>query len=208
MKTVAIIGAGISGLAHADVLQRCGFQVQLFERDSRVGGVWARAYPGVSLQNSAPQYHLSDRPWPFTPDEHPTGAQILRYLEELVVARKLQVHLKHEVLQARERAEGGWRLEIRGPEGERTEDFDHLIVSIGQYTEGKNRPKLPGEESFGGQVITERDVHDLSVFSGKKVVVVGFGKSALDMACFAAAQKATVAQVFRTPRWTLPRTIF
>lgn len=62
MQSVAIIGAGISGLAHADVLQRCGFSVELFERDHRVGGVWSRAYPGVSLQNSAPQYHLSELP--------------------------------------------------------------------------------------------------------------------------------------------------
>src|SRR5436189_2035992 len=44
-KRVAIIGAGISGLAHADVLERCGFSVVVFERAPRLGGVWAAAYP-------------------------------------------------------------------------------------------------------------------------------------------------------------------
>src|SRR5262249_50817820 len=80
-KRVAIIGAGISGLAHADVLERCGFSVVLFERAPRLGGVWAAAYPDVSLQNTWWGYHLSSFPWPFAPDEHPTGVQILRYLE-------------------------------------------------------------------------------------------------------------------------------
>src|SRR5205085_10457438 len=47
----------------------------------------------------------------------------------------------------------------------------------------------------------------LSRFDGKRVVVVGFGKSALDMATFAAPRAVSVHHVFRTPRWTLPRTI-
>ena len=52
-KRVAIIGAGISGLAHADVLTRCGFSVVLFERTARLGGVWACSYPDVRLQNTS-----------------------------------------------------------------------------------------------------------------------------------------------------------
>src|SRR4051812_18459525 len=111
-KRVAIIGAGISGLAHADVLQRCGFDVVLFERAPRLGGVWAASYPDVSLQNTFWGYHLSSFPWPFEPDEHPTGAQILRYLDALVDARKFDVRLSHEVVSAREDAGDctGWTL--------------------------------------------------------------------------------------------------
>jgi cation diffusion facilitator CzcD-associated flavoprotein CzcO len=75
-KRVAIIGAGISGLAHADVLTRCGFSVVLFERASQLGGVWACSYPDVSLQNTWRGYHFSSFPWPFEPDLHPTGTQI------------------------------------------------------------------------------------------------------------------------------------
>src|SRR4051812_29485139 len=58
-QRVAIIGAGISGLAHADVLTRCGFSVAVFERASRIGGVWACSYPEVSLQNTWSGYHVS-----------------------------------------------------------------------------------------------------------------------------------------------------
>lgn len=212
-KRVAIIGSGISGLAHADVLTRCGFQCVLFERAPRVGGVWAHSYAGVSLQNTGHGYHISGFPWPFTPDLHPTGEQILRYLDAVVAARGFDVRLRHEVVSASER-DGGWDVTVRiadedgrDPE-ERAERFDHVVVSIGQYTEGKHRPDLPGEAEFAGRIVTERDVQDLSVFDGARVVVVGFGKSALDMATFAAPRAAEVHHVFRTPRWTLPRTIF
>ncbi len=214
-RRVAVIGAGISGLAHADVLVRCGFTVTLFERAPRLGGVWARAYPQVSLQNTSAGYHLSSFPWPFEPDLHPTGAQILRYLDALVAARGFDVRLRHEVVSAREvSGEGGsgWELRVRrtGEDGavtEGTSRYDHLIVSIGQYTDGKHRPALEGEPEFQGEVVTEREVDELSLFDGAKVVVVGFGKSALDMASFAAGRAAQVHHVFRTPRWTLPRQI-
>lgn len=206
-KRVAIIGAGISGLAHADVLTRCGFSVVLFERAERIGGVWACAYPDVSLQNTRSHYHLSSFPWPFVPDEHPTGAQVLRYLDAVVTARKFDIRLRSEVVAAREAKEGGWSVRVRGPSGDVPERFDHLVVSIGQYTEGKHRPKLEGEAEFSGLVITEREIGDLARFDGKRVVVVGFGKSALDMATFAAPRAASVHHVFRTPRWTVPRRI-
>jgi len=205
--TVAIVGAGISGIATADVLQRCGFRVRLFERAERVGGVWARAYPGIRLQNTAAQYHLSSFPWPFEPDEHPTGEQILRYLDAAVVAKRLDVRLDTQVVSV-VRDGAGWQVTTRHAGHESVDRFDHVVLSIGQYTEGKHRPELPGEATFGGRVVTEREVKDLSIFEGQRVAVVGFGKSALDMACLAVGRARSVTHVFRTARWTLPRTVF
>lgn len=86
-KSIAIIGSGISGIAAAAVLQREGHAVTLYERESEPGGVWARTYPAVTLQNVASHYHISDFPWPFTPDLHPTAAQIRRYLHAAIDAR-------------------------------------------------------------------------------------------------------------------------
>ena len=75
---IAVIGAGISGVAAAHVLRKQGFEPVVFERGAEPGGVWAAAYPDVRLQNVAPHYRLSDFPWPFAPDAHPTAAQIRR----------------------------------------------------------------------------------------------------------------------------------
>jgi cation diffusion facilitator CzcD-associated flavoprotein CzcO len=49
MKRVGIIGSGPSGLAHADVLARCGFSAVIFERHSSIGGVWAQSYPPIRV---------------------------------------------------------------------------------------------------------------------------------------------------------------
>jgi cation diffusion facilitator CzcD-associated flavoprotein CzcO len=213
-KRVGIIGAGISGLAHADVLTRCGFSVVLFDRAPKLGGVWACSYPGVRLQNTWWGYHLSSFPWPFEPDLHPTSSQICRYVEELVAARGFDVRLGHEVVAATEAPAGGWEIRARHTPEEGTdptehvEHVDHLVVSVGQYTEGKHRPALEGEAEFAGAVVTERDLGDLARFDGARVVVVGCGKSALDMATLAAPRAAAVHHVFRTPRWTVPLRIF
>ncbi len=202
-STVAIIGGGISGLAYAHVLRKNGFAPVVFEKAERVGGVWAVAYPGVRLQNVDFHYHLSDVPWPFVPDEHPTRDQIRAYWEHVVTHLGLDVRLGHEVQVAEER-DGGWRIVTKAGDEIAEHRFDRVIVAVGQYTEGKHRPPFEGEGTFGGQIGTERDIGDFSSLAGERVVVVGFGKSALDVAALASASGAEVHHVFRTPRWVLP----
>lgn len=205
---VAVIGSGISGIASAAMLQKNGFQVQIFEKSTTIGGIWALAYPEVRLQNIASQYHISDFPWPFQPDLHPTGAQIMQYLSEAVRHFRLQVHLQHEIEALHEKPDG-WELVVNTPTGEETLFFDYVLVSNGHYNEGKNALRFPGQELFQGTVVTEREAAPLERFRGKRVAVVGFGKSAVDMAEFAVKHGAQqVYHVFRTARWMLPRRLF
>ncbi len=104
---IAIIGAGISGIATANILKKNGFEAIIFEKSENIGGVWASAYPEVHLQNIYTQYHLSDFDWPFKPDLHPTGGQIMKYLTEAVDHLKLDIRLKHEILEMKEQRMDG-----------------------------------------------------------------------------------------------------
>jgi len=203
---IAVIGAGISGIAAANVLKKNGYQPIVFEKSKRLGGVWAVAYPDIHLQNTYFSYHLSDLPWSFQPDLHPSGSQIMRYWNEAVGHLGLEVRLDHEVL-ALDEQNDGWLLRYKNQAGMHEEPFGYVIIATGQYTEGKYRPQFPGEEQFSGAIITERDVCWLDVFDGKYVAVIGFGKSALDMSTFAASRAKEVHHVFRTPRWTIPEWI-
>lgn len=200
---IAIVGAGLSGIAFASVLKRFGHQCVLFEKAERAGGIWAVAYPGVHLQNSFEQYHLSDYPWPERPHQHPSGQQVRDYCDAASKHFELDIRLRHQVCAMRE-FDGGWELDIEHDGKSETQRFDYAVLSIGQYTEGKHRPRFPGEELFNGDIITERDVHSHDIFDGKRVAVVGFGKSAVDMAAFAVERAARVDHVFRTPRWLIP----
>jgi len=192
------------------VLREHGFAPVVFERGAEPGGVWAAAYPGVRLQNVASQYHLSDVPWPFAPDLHPTGRQIRDYLAHAVARCELDVRTRHEVV-AMTPLPDGWQVRVRASDGERArerdETFAYAVIAVGQYSDGKHRLCLRGAADFTGDVLTERDVHSLDVFDDRRVVVLGFGKSAVDMATLAAPRARSVHQVFRTPRWLLPEHI-
>lgn len=200
---VAVIGAGISGIAFAGVMQRFGHHCVIYEKGESVGGIWALAYPEVRLQNSYEQYAFIDFPWPVKPDQHPTGAQIREYLAAAVTHYALDVRLRHEVVRLEE-ADDGWIVHTAHDGEPAAERYDYVVASIGQYALQKLRPEFPGEAQFRGEVITERDVHDLECFRGRRVAVVGFGKSAVDMATLAAPLAASVTHVFRTPRWLVP----
>lgn len=204
---VGIIGGGVSGLTFAAVLSRLGHDIELFEAREAVGGVWHTAYPDVRLQNIASAYHLSDLPWPEEPDEHPTASQIQRYLDVVIETHGLTPHLETGVERLEEQTEG-WRMHVVGPEGPRVEDVDYVVVATGQYTQPKLGLSLPGRDRYRGQVISERELDSLDVLNDRDVAVVGFGKSALDLAVFAARRNAQVHHVFRTPRWPIPRYIF
>ena len=71
MKRVAIVGAGISGLAAAFYLERArrqGAEVEyvLFERDRRPGGVMRTDRVGGCLVEAGPDSFLSEKPWALT----------------------------------------------------------------------------------------------------------------------------------------------
>lgn len=203
---IGIIGGGISGIAAAAVLQRDGHELTIFERDTAPGGVWAHTYPKVTLQNIAAQYHISDFPWPFEPDLHPTAEQIRRYIAAAVDHFKLDLRLGHEITEVAELPDHeGWAITGRRDGQAFTHECDFLLVAVGQYTQPKTEAVLPGRDRFGGQVLTEREIDSPEIFAGKRVAVIGFGKSAVDIAKLAGeAGAASVSHVFRTPRWLLP----
>ena len=200
---IAVIGAGISGIVAAHYMVKSGHEVTVYEKSSELGGVWALGYPDVRLQNTGRHYRISDIPWKTPPDRHPTSGQIRQYLNEAVQILGLDIKLGFEVT-GLEETKNGWRLASSSEAGTATADYDFVIVSIGQYSEGKNQPPFKGQEHFRGEIITEREVEGLDVFNDKRVLVAGFGKSALDMATFAVERAREVHHVFRTPRWMIP----
>lgn len=203
---IAVIGGGISGVAAARVLLARGHDVVVYERGESPGGVWSVCYPGIRLQNIAEHYRLADFPWPFAPDLHPTREQILAYLRAAIAHHGIDLRAHHEVTAATPLADG-WTLELRAAGEPARERFDVVVVATGHYTGKQHLLELPGRERFTGRVLTDRDVRDLAQIDGARVAVVGFGKSAVDMATFAAARGAHVDHVFRAPRWLIPRVL-
>jgi dimethylaniline monooxygenase (N-oxide forming) len=209
---VAIIGAGVSGIVTARALRSMGVDVDVYEQRRDLGGVWSatRAYPGISTQDDRRSYAFSDRAFPESVSEHPTGAEVRAYLESYAEEHDLTgcIHLGVQV----ERAESigdGWRLRLQSADGVAEAEADWLVAANGVFST-PHVPSWPGRAAFeaaGGRVVVPSGVGDGALFADADVVVVGWGKTACDIAAGTAARARSTEVVARTVTWKYPKAI-
>jgi cation diffusion facilitator CzcD-associated flavoprotein CzcO len=210
---IGIIGAGVAGLVTAKVLKQAGHDVVVFDRAPDVGGVWSRTrrYPGLSTQSPKAQYSLSDFPMPKHYPEWPSGPQVQAYLEAYVSHFGLFAHLRlsTEVTRAQP-SEDRWTVDYHDVDGTRvTEGFDRLVVANGVFCE-PSIPAYPGLEEFtaaGGRLCAGTEFHDAEEARDKHVLVVGYGKSACDVAVPISQVSASTDVIARQVLWKIPRRI-
>ncbi|TQL67064.1 cation diffusion facilitator CzcD-associated flavoprotein CzcO [Nocardioides albertanoniae] len=215
---IAVIGAGFAGIASAKVLTELGHDVTVFEKAPDVGGVWSRTrrYPGLTTQNSKDSYTLSDLRMPKAFPEWLSGEQVQTYLEMYVEKFELapMIRLSTEVSSAQPAGGGGWDITsttVTSADGEdeTAEHFDHLVVASGVFSEPFS-PTYDGVdelEAAGGTILPPSRLHDLESVKGKDVVIVGYGKSACDVAVEVAKEAASTTVVARQLLWKMPRRI-
>ncbi|MFF5036174.1 flavin-containing monooxygenase [Nocardia salmonicida] len=207
---IGIVGAGVAGLACAKVLSQAGFPVEVFDRAPDVGGVWSatRRYPGLRAQNSKATYAFSDHPMPEDFPRWPDGQQMQAYLAGYVQEFGLGPHLRlgTEVVAA-DPVDSGWLLEIRDQMGGHRTTCDHLIVANGVYSDPV-LPDLPGAAAFraaGGRLCHVSEFHDVEQARDRSVVVLGYGKSACDVAEAVSHIADETTVVARRLTWKMPR---
>lgn len=211
---IAIVGAGFAGVASAKVLRQLGHHVTVFEKTADVGGVWSatRRYPGLRTQNDKGTYSLSDLPMPRDYPEWPTGQQVQAYLEEYVARFDLApcIRLRAEVVWAAPSPGGGWDVTVaHGGISRDAMHFDHLVLASGIYSR-PSEPAIPGTNlltSLGGQFLPASQLHSLEQVRGRHTLIVGYGKSACDIAVEVAPAAASTTVIARELLWKMPRKI-
>ncbi|WP_236796077.1 NAD(P)/FAD-dependent oxidoreductase [Amycolatopsis sp. GM8] len=209
---VAIIGAGVAGLTTAKVLTQAGHDVEVFDRTPDVGGVWSRTrrYPGLTTQSPKTQYSFSDHPMPRDLPEWPTGAQVQRYLESYVTEFGLSACLRLETtVESVVRDGDGWAVTSRANGKASTATYDRVVVANGVFCE-PSIPGFAGREEFvaaGGRLLAGCEFHDVEDARDKHVLVVGYGKSACDVAVAISEVAARTDVIARQMVWKLPRKI-
>jgi 4-hydroxyacetophenone monooxygenase len=205
---VAVIGAGMSGIAAAQRLRQAGCSVHIYEKNSDVGGTWLEnSYPGCRVDVPNHLYSYSFAQSPHWPQFNSTQPVLYDYFRSCVAEFDLEdaISYRHEVEDAvwdDERCI--WALRIRDATGVVTEAEVNVVVSaVGQL----NRPSFPdieGIDSFEGPSFHsarwDGDVH----FEGKRVAVIGSGASAVQFIPWLAERAARVTVYQRTPGWILP----
>jgi dimethylaniline monooxygenase (N-oxide forming) len=214
-RRIAVVGAGFAGLASAKVLGRFGHAVTVFERCPDVGGVWSAThrYPGLRVQNVRSTYAFSDFDWPRGVPEWPTAEQVHDYLEGYVEYFGLgeSLRLETEVVAAElDETTGTWTLRTADVEGGvPAEVFDHLVVANGIFSD----PLVPAfagadeHAAAGGRVLHTSQLTSLDEARDRHVVVVGYGKSACDVAEAVSDVAASTTVVARRLLWKMPRRV-
>jgi cation diffusion facilitator CzcD-associated flavoprotein CzcO len=205
-RRVAIVGAGIGGLALAVGLLDDGIEdFVVLERSDGIGGTWRHnTYPGAACDVPSHLYSFSFAPNPYWSRAYAAQPEILEYLERCTDEAGVRPHLRTgwRVASARwSEATGTWTL---GAEDGRSVVADVVVFATGMFDEPR-APGIDGQESFGGPTIhSARWDHSVDL-TDQRVGVIGTGASAVQLIPEVAqiAQRTTVFQ--RTPPYCLPR---
>ncbi len=211
VERVAIIGAGVAGLATAKTLLAEGLDCVIYERAERLGGVWADGYSNFGVQTQKELYQFPDWPLPEGTPNFTPGPVFQQYLEDYADYFEIRsrIRLRAQLVELAPRTDGapGWTVSVEEDGGTRQEDFDLVVIATGLYSNIPNMPDFPGQEEFQGEVLHISQVKTRAPLEGKRVAVLGYGKSATDAAFEAVAVAKEVHLVFREVHWPVPRNL-
>jgi dimethylaniline monooxygenase (N-oxide forming) len=211
-----VIGAGSSGLVAVKALADARVPLDCFEESDRVGGLWvfgnrnqkSAAYRSLSINTSRDRMQYADFPMPRDYPDYPGHARMAAYFEAYAQHFGLQSRIRFETRVERVERDVGGGFRVLLSNGN-TERYGAVVVANGHHWDPAwPDPPLPGE--FRGVTLHSHayvdpsEPHDLR---GRRVVVVGFGNSAVDIACELARPggAARVVLAARRGAWVLPK---
>ncbi|KAK2880160.1 hypothetical protein FQN49_000507 [Arthroderma sp. PD_2] len=227
---IAIIGAGVSGLASLKTCLENGItDVTVFEGRDVIGGQWnyqepdpesgatnSSVYDNVVLNSCRDTSCFSD--FPIDPARYPDyfgHRQFLQYIHEYVDHFKLAAHIKLETKviscrqqQHREEPEDvleKWTVVYQERRSEPAEAiFDAVIACTGTLSKPLT-PDFEGRDKFQGELFHSHTYRKPARFEGKRVAIIGFGNSAADLSSEISTVAKEVHLITRRGGWVIPR---
>lgn len=210
VKTIGIIGAGVSGIGAARLLSQAGFECKVFEQGDKVGGVWAAGYHTFGLQTPRSLYEIPDYPMPDSYPRVPSGEELQAYFENYAKDYNIfdNIRFNTSITRLEQQPDDSWEIYYTDKRtgSSAHKKFDFIVVATGLYFD-PFIPEFPGKEKFKGKIIHSSEYRSPTLVTGQKVVVVGFGKSALDVVGDVAKFAKHVSLVYRKAHWPIPMDI-
>jgi hypothetical protein len=201
---MAVIGAGPVGLGIAKALKAHGIAYDQFEADSDVGGNWRHGvYSTAHIISSRKTTEFADYPMPAEYPDFPSRQQMLDYLADYARHFGLReaIAFDTKVVLVRPRPDDLWEVGLAGGE---QRIYKGVLVCNGHHW-SKRFPDYPGR--FSGSYIHSKDYKSPAQLAGKRVLVIGGGNSACDVASEAARVGASCDLSLRRGYWFLPKSI-
>jgi monooxygenase len=204
---VLIVGAGLSGIGAACRLQQeCpGTTYLIAEQRSAIGGTWDQfRFPGVRSDSDAYTLSYPFRPWTSKRAISP-AADLLKYIRDTAAEFGVDRHIEFDtkVLEASfssETARWTVRLETAGETREIACRFLYLCTGYFSY-DTPFQPEFPGREDFAGDFVHPQFWPEDLDYTGKKVVVIGSGATAVTLIPSLAAKAGHVTMLQRSPSY-------
>ncbi len=209
---VLIIGAGISGIGAAVHLQKnCpGKSYRIFEARAQAGGTWDLfRYPGVRSDSDMHTLGFDFKPWTEA-KAIADGPSIRRYVndtaDEFGVRENIQFNTKI-VAADWSNADQVWRVTHEDASGKRETTRARFLFMCGGYYryDAAYKPAFPNEETFKGQIIHPQFWPENLDYTGKRVVVIGSGATAMTLVPAMTDKAAHVTMVQRSPTYVVSR---
>ena len=212
---VVIVGAGLSGIGAAHRLQtHCpGKSYAILEARDAIGGTWDLfRYPGIRSDSDMFTLGYPFKPWR-DPRSIAPGASILSYVRETAAELGIDRHVRFDtrVVGADwSSADAVWTLEVEegAPDGgvvRRTLTCGFLHSCAGYYDyEQPHVPAFAGAEDFTGELVVPQFWPEDLDYSGRRVVVIGSGATAVTLVPAMATgpdAAAHVTMLQRSPTW-------
>ena len=211
-RRYAVVGAGPSGLSAARALQRAGIAFDGFEASSGVGGLWdidnprSTMYESAHLISSRTTTEFAEFPMDAEAD-YPGHRELIRYFRSYADHFALTEHFRFDTTVTRLDPRDGrlWAVSVSGPDGERTEVYDGVIIANGTLAEPQV-PSFAGE--FTGEILHTSHYKSARQLAGRRVLIVGAGNSGCDIAVDAVHHAASIDMSVRRGYYFVPRYLF
>jgi cation diffusion facilitator CzcD-associated flavoprotein CzcO len=210
---VLVIGAGLSGIGAGYHLQtRCpDKRYCILEARDRIGGTWDLfRYPGVRSDSDMYTLGYSFRPWT-RPKAIADGPSILDYVENTAREYRIdrQIRFRHRVLSASwSTPEARWRVDVERADSAAPATFTcNFLFACGGYYSYRSgyKPEFPGADRFAGRIVHPQEWTNDIDYTGKRVVVIGSGATAVTLVPELAKKAAHVTMLQRSPTYVVAR---
>jgi cation diffusion facilitator CzcD-associated flavoprotein CzcO len=207
---ILIVGAGISGIGTAyHVKEQCPDKsFVILETKDSFGGTWeTHKYPGVRSDSDLYTFGYRFKPWTGTPIA--SGAEILRYMGEVITENDLERHIRYRrrIIRATWSSETCcWTVETENLDTDAIELFtaNFLWMCAGYYRHAKGyTPEWPGMSEFEGRIVHPQSWPADLDYQGKRVIIIGSGATAATLAPAMADASEHVTIVQRSPTYFL-----
>jgi cation diffusion facilitator CzcD-associated flavoprotein CzcO len=205
----AIIGAGPSGLSAARALQKKGIPFIGFDKHADVGGLWdinnphSTVYESAHLISSKKMTEFTEFPMKEHIADYPSHRDLCGYFHDFANHFKLKdhFHFSSEVTKVNREADGTWKIDANG----KTYHVAGIILATGTL-HYPNMPEYKG--TYTGESMHSSKYKSAEIFNGKRVLIVGCGNSACDIAIDAVHHAKSVSISVRRGYHFVPKYIF